>query len=108
MGWTPVDVLTNASVFRPMLIVTEIWKSTGYGAIIYLAALANINQELYEAAIDGAGRWRQMWNVTLPGVRDVFEVGNSAAFAVGKWWRAQVGRVEGGGGTERSGSSTSC
>ncbi|WP_136608523.1 ABC transporter permease [Paenibacillus dokdonensis] len=73
MGWTSVDVLTNSSVFRPMLILTEIWKSTGYGAIIYLAALANINQELYEAsAIDGAGRWRQLWNVTLPGVRDVF------------------------------------
>jgi putative aldouronate transport system permease protein len=56
-----------------MLVLTDIWKSTGYGAIIYLAALASINNDLYEASsIDGAGRWRQMWHITLPGVRDVF------------------------------------
>ncbi|MBB6635974.1 ABC transporter permease [Cohnella thailandensis] len=73
MGWGNVDVLTNSDLFRPMLVMTDIWKSTGYGAIIYLATLASINNEQYEAAaIDGAGRWRQLWHVTLPGVRDVF------------------------------------
>lgn len=73
MGWGDIDALTNSALFRPMLVVTDIWKSTGYGAIIYLAALANINHEQYEAAaIDGANRWRQLWHVTLPGVRDVF------------------------------------
>jgi len=73
MGWGNVDVLTNSELFRPMLVMTDIWKSTGYGAIIYLATLASINNEQYEAAaIDGAGRWRQLWHVTLPGVRDVF------------------------------------
>ncbi|MFC5703888.1 ABC transporter permease [Cohnella faecalis] len=73
MGWGSVDVLTNSDLFRSLLVSTDIWKSTGYGAIIYLAALAGINGEQYEAAaMDGAGRWRQLWHVTLPGVRDVF------------------------------------
>lgn len=73
MGWGTIDVLTQKESFRPLLILTDIWKSTGYGAIIYLAALAAINQELYEAAVvDGAGRWRQLYHITLPGIRDVF------------------------------------
>lgn len=73
MGWGTLDVLTNSNLFRPLLVMTDIWKSTGYGAIVYLAALAGINGELYEsAAMDGAGRWRQLWHITLPGVRSVF------------------------------------
>lgn len=72
-GWGQIDLMTNTDFFRPMLVMTEIWKNTGFGAIIYLAALASINQELYEAAVvDGAGRWRQLWHITLPGIRDVF------------------------------------
>ncbi|RTE05752.1 ABC transporter permease [Paenibacillus whitsoniae] len=73
MGWGQMDLMTNQDFFRPMLVFTEIWKNTGFGAIIYLAAVASINQELYEAAVvDGASRWRQLWHVTLPGIRDVF------------------------------------
>ncbi|MDQ0898014.1 sugar ABC transporter permease [Paenibacillus sp. V4I7] len=73
MGWGQIDLLTNQDFFRPMLVLTEIWKNTGFGAIIYLAALSSINQELYEAAVvDGAGRWRQLWHISLPGIRDVF------------------------------------
>jgi len=73
LGGTQINFLANNEYFRSILIGTDIWKNTGYGAIIYLAALATINQELYEAAVmDGAGRWRQMWHVTLPGIRDVF------------------------------------
>ncbi|MGG1517264.1 ABC transporter permease subunit [Paenibacillus oryzisoli] len=73
MGWGQMDLLTNQDFFRPLLVFTEIWKNTGFGAIIYLAAVASINQELYEAAVvDGASRWRQLWHVTLPGIRDVF------------------------------------
>ena len=72
-GGTPVNFLASSEYFRPLIIITDIWKNTGFGAIIYLAALATINQELYEAAyVDGAGRFRQMWHVTLPGLRDVF------------------------------------
>ncbi|WP_409344419.1 ABC transporter permease [Paenibacillus sp. MBLB4367] len=73
MNWGELNVLTNPDMFRPMLILSEIWKSTGFGAIFYLAAIAGINPETYEAAVvDGAGRWRQMWHVTLPGIRNVF------------------------------------
>jgi putative aldouronate transport system permease protein len=73
MGWGEIDVLTNADAFRPMLLLTDIWKNTGFGAIIYLAALSSINAELYEAAVvDGANRWRQLWHITLPGIREVF------------------------------------
>ncbi|WP_010271082.1 ABC transporter permease [Paenibacillus senegalensis] len=72
-GGQPVGFLTSSEYFRSILVVTDIWKSTGYGAIIYLAALAAINPQLYEAAVvDGAGRFRQMWHITLPGIRDVF------------------------------------
>lgn len=72
MGWGQFDLLTDKNFFRPLLVLTEIWKNTGFGAIIYLAALASINQDLYEAAVvDGAGRWRQLWHITLPGIRDV-------------------------------------
>ncbi|MBO9596378.1 MAG: sugar ABC transporter permease, partial [Cohnella sp.] len=49
LGWEPLQLLTDKAFFRPLLILTDIWKSTGYGAIIYLAALATINPELYEA-----------------------------------------------------------
>lgn len=73
MGWGDLNLLTDKDFFRPLLIVTDLWKNTGFGAIIYLAALASINSELYEAAVvDGANRWRQLWHVTLPGIREVF------------------------------------
>ncbi|MFE5317714.1 ABC transporter permease [Paenibacillus sp. NPDC056579] len=72
-GGESVNFLANNDYFRSIIVLTDIWKNTGYGAIIYLAALATINQELYEAAVvDGAGRWKQLWHVTLPGIRDVF------------------------------------
>jgi len=68
-----VNILTDRQYFRSLLIITDIWKNTGFGAIIYLAALSTINHELYEAAVvDGAGRWRQIWHITLPGIRNVF------------------------------------
>lgn len=64
------DFLTDPEWFRPLIILQSLWKSTGWGTIIYLAALAGVNPNLYEAArIDGAGRWRQMWHVTLPAIR---------------------------------------
>ena len=47
-----------------------IWKDTGYGTIVFLAALSGVDQELYEAAkVDGAGRWRLMWHITLPAIK---------------------------------------
>ena len=56
--------------YTALLIVTDIWKNFGYGAIVYLAAILGIDTDLYEAAqIDGANRWKQVWHVTLPGMR---------------------------------------
>ncbi|MDF2669676.1 MAG: sugar transporter permease [Paenibacillus sp.] len=58
---------TDTRYFVGMLVSIGIWKEIGWGMIIYLAALAGINPHLYEAAmVDGAGRWRQMWYVSLP------------------------------------------
>jgi putative aldouronate transport system permease protein len=65
-----VGFLTSPSAFRPMIIGQTIWKETGWGTIIFLAALAGVDVELYEAAMcDGAGRLRQLWHVTLPAIR---------------------------------------
>lgn len=67
LGGTPIDFLANPNFFRPLVVSISIWKEVGWGTIIYLAALAGINPHLYEAAmVDGAGRWRQMWSITIP------------------------------------------
>jgi putative aldouronate transport system permease protein len=67
LGGDPVDFLSSNGWFIFVLIVTGIWQSVGYGAVIYLAALAGIDPQLYEAAmIDGAGRWKQTLHITLP------------------------------------------
>ena len=66
----PVVFLGNNTTFRPIIIATAVWRDFGYGAIIFIAALTSINQDLYEAAdMDGAGRLRKIWNITLPGIR---------------------------------------
>lgn len=68
----PVYFFGDTTFFYPILVASELWKSLGYGTIIYIAALAGVNPELYEAAVvDGAGRVRQAWHVSLPGIRPV-------------------------------------
>ena len=68
-GGERVNLLSNPKYFRSLYVVTEIWQEVGWGSIIYLAALSAIDQELYaSASIDGAGRFRQVWHVTLPGI----------------------------------------
>ncbi|MFI6322783.1 ABC transporter permease [Nonomuraea sp. NPDC050556] len=70
LGGQKVDYVAQAAWFRPIILLQTIWKGTGWGTIIYLAALAGVNHEQYEAArMDGAGRWRQFWHVTLPAIR---------------------------------------
>ena len=70
MGGQSVPFLTNVDTFRPMIIGQTIWKETGFGTIIYLAALSGIDIQLYEAAImDGANRLKQLWHITLPCIR---------------------------------------
>ena len=71
-GGKPVFFLGNARWFRWILIFSDIWKEFGFTTVIYLAALTAIDPSLYEAAfIDGAGRWRRMRNVTLPGITSI-------------------------------------
>lgn len=69
-GSEPISFFTRPDLFRPLIIGTDIWKGFGYNAIIYLAALLGIDPTLYEAAtVDGAGRFRQLIHITLPGIR---------------------------------------
>ncbi|MDF2925956.1 MAG: hypothetical protein K0R57_4870 [Paenibacillaceae bacterium] len=69
MELDPVNFLTDSRFFRPILVVTGIMKDFGWGAIIYLAALAGVNPELYDSAkVDGATRFKQLIYVTLPGI----------------------------------------
>jgi putative aldouronate transport system permease protein len=65
----PVPFLQSNAWFRPVVVVTDIWKTFGFGTIVYLAAIAGVDPNLYEAAVvDGAGRWQQTRHVTLPGM----------------------------------------
>lgn len=69
LGWHPVTMLNKPELFVPIYVISDILKEVGWGSIIYLAALAGIDPQLYEAAeIDGAGRFKQIWHVTLPGI----------------------------------------
>ncbi|AEI43093.1 ABC transporter permease [Paenibacillus mucilaginosus] len=65
----PVMFLAEKDMFRPLYILSNIWQGAGWGSIIFLAALAGIDSQLYEAAkIDGAGRWKQLLHITIPGI----------------------------------------
>jgi putative aldouronate transport system permease protein len=69
-GGEPILFLASNKWFRPILIATDVWKGFGYGAIIYLAAITNIDVNLYEASdIDGASRLQKIWYITLPGMK---------------------------------------
>jgi putative aldouronate transport system permease protein len=72
LGYDKVDFLTEPKFFWGLLTLQSIWKELGWGTVIFLAAMSGVDPQLYEAArMDGAGRFRQMWNVTLPGIRNV-------------------------------------
>jgi putative aldouronate transport system permease protein len=71
-GMATWGVMTDPGAFKYLVTAQVIWKEAGWGIIIFLAALAAIDQNLYEAAAaDGAGRWRRLWHITLPGMRGV-------------------------------------
>ncbi len=67
---SPINYMGSPYTFRWMIIGQTIWKETGWGTIIFLAALTNVDTQLYEAAmVDGAGRLRRLWHITLPAIR---------------------------------------
>lgn len=68
-GWQPVTMLSKPELFTPIYVISGIWQEVGWGSIIYLAALTSVDPQLYEAAtIDGAGRFKQLLHITLPGI----------------------------------------
>lgn len=74
-GGQPVAFLTQPRYFRSILVTMSLWQGVGWGSILYLAAMANINPELYEAAmIDGANKWQQIRHITLPSISYVIVI----------------------------------
>lgn len=72
VGIEPIQFLASNEWFPYILVITDQWKEFGFGTIIYLAALTSIDKSLYEASVmDGAGRWKQTWHITLPGIRPI-------------------------------------
>mgnify|MGYP002794269071 CR=1 FL=1 len=75
MGASPIPFLQDDTWWLITYILIGVWQSMGWGTIIYLASITNVSPELYEAAkIDGANRWQQCWNVTLPCIRSTIVV----------------------------------
>jgi putative aldouronate transport system permease protein len=71
-GFETANVMANPDFAKPLFVLENIWKEMGWGTILFLAALTKIDAELYEAAVvDGAGSWRRLWHVTLPGISSV-------------------------------------
>lgn len=70
LGGEPVMYLISNDYFRPIVILTDVWKNFGYGAVVYLATITGIDPQLYEAGeIDGANRWDKMIHITLPALK---------------------------------------
>lgn len=68
-GIEPIYFLGEAGMFRQIVVLSDLWKTFGFGMIVYLAAISNLDQNLYEAAeIDGANRWQQTLHITIPGI----------------------------------------
>jgi putative aldouronate transport system permease protein len=81
-GNDAIPFLASEKYFRQFLVGTAIWKELGWSAIIYLAALAGVDQEMYEASvIDGANRKQQMWYITIPSIRNVVSIMFVLSFA---------------------------
>jgi putative aldouronate transport system permease protein len=75
LGYEPIVFMGSKQLYRGFLVVTEIWKGAGWGSIIYLASLTGINPSLYDAAnVDGASKLRQVWHISIPGIRNTIVV----------------------------------
>ena len=74
-GLEPIFFMADSKWWIAVYIFSSIWQGAGWGTIIYLAAITGIDSELYEAAkIDGAGKFRQIWHVTIPGIRSTIAI----------------------------------
>ena len=74
-GGTPINFMGYSKYFRTILISSSVWKEMGWSAIVYIAAISGVDEQLYEAAyVDGASRMKRIWHVTLPGIRSTIAV----------------------------------
>lgn len=74
-GGQAQNYIGKSEYFRPIVFWSYIWNSMGWSAIIYIAAITSVDEQLYEAArIDGAGRFARIWHVTLPGIRAIISI----------------------------------
>jgi putative aldouronate transport system permease protein len=74
-GIEPIYFMANKNMFIPIIVIAEIWKSTGASSILYFATISGIDPQLYDAAaIDGAGRVKMAWHVTLPGLLPIITI----------------------------------
>jgi putative aldouronate transport system permease protein len=75
LGLDPIYFVSDSRFFRSLIVLSEIWKSVGWGTIVYLAAITGIDQEIYEAAtIDGASRWQKIVYITVPSIREIIAI----------------------------------
>lgn len=92
LGGTPQNYIGISRYFRPIVVVSDIWKSLGWSAIIYIAAISSVDEQLYEAVlIDGAGRFARIWHVTLPGIRGIISI--QLILTVGKILNVSFGQI---------------
>ncbi len=71
----PLDIINNPGLFWPLLVLSDLWKGVGWGSILYLAVIASIDGELFDAvSIDGGGRWMKIRHVTLPAIQGTFVI----------------------------------
>lgn len=69
-SYTPINPLTKTEYFLPIIFTSHLWKNVGWSSVIYLAAITGIDPTLYEAAsVDGCGKWKQTWHITLPCIK---------------------------------------
>lgn len=74
-GGDPIFFLGSESWFRPMIVLSSLWKEVGWNTILYLAAISTIDPQLYEAAkVEGAGKWAQLRHITLPGITPTISI----------------------------------
>lgn len=87
-----MNLMASREYFRGLLITSSIWKEAGFGTVLYLATIVTIDPHLYEAAkVDGAKKWRQVWHITLPGLRSTIVI--LLIFNVGSFLNAGLEQV---------------
>ncbi len=92
LGVAPIFFLGEAGMFRQIVVLSDLWKGFGFGMIVYLAAISNIDQSLYEAAeMDGANRWQQTMHITIPGIMPMIIV--MATLSLGNVLNAEFDQI---------------